>query len=121
MANISDLKLTSNGASWKDGAIEIEVSSAGASQLLADSKKGLIFILINMNETNKFLNIYSISGELLASLSPPSDFSFSYLTKHPDVGIAVVAGAKEKIDGWYDWHFGFDDLKKKLFRHCPAY
>ena len=92
------------------------------SQALLDEKTGNACVLFERKDNiPASLGLFNQRGELLANLLEPQNFLFSYLTYHPDVGFAVVAGSNEKVDGWYDWHFGIDLANRKLFRHCPAY
>jgi hypothetical protein len=55
------------------------------------------------------------------NLTATTGFIFSYLTRHPEIGIAVVCGRNEKVDGWYNWYFAIDVKIGKLTSHCPAY
>jgi len=52
--------------------------------------------------------------KILNSLEP-------FLTKHPNLGVAIVASSSDKIDDWYDWHFGYDVKKNEIYRDSPAY
>jgi hypothetical protein len=66
------------------------------------------------------LHVYSAEGKEIAVLGPPDEFQFYYLTSYSTVGVAVVCVAREPVDGWQDWHFGFDPKTKTLFRIAPA-
>lgn len=92
------------------------------SQALLDESTGNACVLFERTgDTPAGLALFNQRGQLLAHLAEPENFLFSYLTYHPEVGFAVVASANEKVEGWYDWHFGVDFANRKLFRHCPAY
>jgi hypothetical protein len=64
---------------------------------------------------------YNVDGTPKFEVTAPAGYIFSYITEHPEVGVAVVCGGNEKVDGWYDWHFAIDTKTGKLTRHCPAY
>lgn len=125
MTKILDLTLNDGDIHWTINGKIILAKRSKYTQALADESKNLVFALANNGKENEedinLLHVFAENGTLIASLGPPNGYNFSYLTKHPEVGVAVVAGTNEKIDGWYDWHFGFDLTKKSLFRHCPAY
>lgn len=121
MNTISDLLVIDGSVRWKNRNEQIEVSNIGVFQADADQDKELVFLLVRKSCDDVFLKILSASGDCLAVLSPPIGFDFSYLSRHPDIGVAVVAGANQRVEGWFDWHFGYDEARKALFRHCPAY
>jgi len=120
MKKISDLEVYGDKLSWKFSGDKVNVLQGEVAQALEDNQRNLVFALVGKSN-DSFLNVFSASGERLTVVQPPSGFSFSYLTKHPEVGVAVVAGADEKVQGWFDWHFGYDESDKVVFRYCPAY
>lgn len=121
MTKILNLELKNGRGSWIFDGQLITTSESGNVQILADEIKDLVFTLADGVVEQNQLNVFSKHGVLIRSLEPPEGYRFSYLTHHPEVNIAVVASADTKVDGWYDWHFGYDETKKELFRHCPAY
>lgn len=120
---IKNLEFTPGFICWRNKSERIDIVDSKAIQALADTKKDLIIVLRKTDEDVDLLEVRIIGpeGKIIANLKAPESFTLSYLTHHPELGVAVVAGANERIDGWYDWHFGCDVEKTILFRHCPAY
>ena len=99
-----------------------DLDTGAFSQALLDEKTGNACALFERTDSSSArLVLFNKRGEIVANLEEPENFFFSYLTHHPKVGFAVVASTNEKVEGWYDWHFGIDFTNRKLFRHCPAY
>lgn len=120
MEIIEDLDFDSEHLTWFFNGERVCIEEKGVTQVLEDRKRGLVFALIGPSEEIN-LHIFSRTGRRLSVFPPPQHFTFSYITTHPEIGVAVVGGANERVEGWYDWHFGFKESEKELFRHCPAY
>jgi hypothetical protein len=120
MTSNLDVDISDGVLSWKENGKKVSLNIAEASQAVGDNGRELVFVLVG-NDNDKTLEVYSSSGDQIATIYAPESFSFSYLIKHPEVGTAVVAGSNQKVDGWYDWHFGYDEKKNVIFRHCPSY
>jgi hypothetical protein len=107
---------------WLLDAAQVSLNVPNILQAEMDGKQKSIFVLSGVADSIPLeLRVVSIDGQGVDLCVVPEGFSFSYLTHHPSLGVAVVASANEKVDGWYDWHFGYDQNKAELYRFCPAY
>lgn len=110
-----------NIVSWKlgDNQVSIEIDNLEGAYLYLEGKT--VLALTGEGNSPPKLIGYSIYGTRKFEVAAPGGFAFSYITRHPEVGVAVVCGGNEKVDGWYDWHFAIDVKTGKLTRHYPAY
>lgn len=101
----------------------INISLDGVNFIQADQERCLIFVLKNKDNENIpcKLNIFNEEGDIVAELNPPEGFKFYYLIPYPKLGVSVVCSTDNPINGWPDWHFGYDDQKRELYRHAPSY
>lgn len=85
-------------------------------------KKAKIILVLNDLGGNESIKLfgYEFDGNLKFKTTPPKGFTFSYLTEHPEIEVAVVGSSSEKIEGWYDWHFSINGKTGELKRWCPA-
>ena len=123
MKDIQNLEVNKNEyVQWYYEKEKVLVESPHILQAVYNPKGPFIYALFSVGgEDPHYFKVYSAGGQEIVVLSAPAGFEFSYLTTHPSIGAAVVAGSNQKIDNWYDWHFGYDSETKELFRHCPAY
>jgi hypothetical protein len=107
---------------WSHDGEQIRVSGSGLEQAQLDAFNDRVFALEESPTLPGRLHVFAATGKEIAVLNPPDGFQFYYLTPYPKLGMAVVCVAPEPVEGFRDWHFGFDPKKKgKLFRHAPAY
>jgi len=118
---VDKFTMDKNIVSWSlgDKQISIEINDLKDAHLYAKGKT--VLALAGEGNYPSTLLGYNVDGTKKFEVAAPEGFIFSYLTEHPEFGIAVVCGGNEKIDGWYDWHFAIDVKTGKLTRHCPAY
>ncbi|NLP14220.1 MAG: hypothetical protein GX383_07095 [Clostridium sp.] len=118
---VKNFTVNKNVISWElnDGKISIAIDWLKNAYLYSKGKT--ILVLVGQVDFPSSLLGYSVDGKKKFEVAAPEGFVFSYITAHPEVGVCVVCGGKEKIDGWYDWHFAIDVKIGKLTRHCPAY
>jgi len=107
--------------SWLHNGKKKTISVKCPDQAIVFSSAEIILVLAGNEASPSVLYGYKPNGEKQFQTEPPEDFSFSYLTKHPEIDAAIVCGAKQKIDNWYDWHFAIEPHAGRLTRHCPAY
>lgn len=108
------------GWDYKNNKIILNVKNIQQIKLYEKKEIALLLVGEKINIAEK-LYVYSFSGEERFNLFPPQGFSFSYLTNHPEVEIAIVCSSENSIEGWYDWHFSLDIKTGNLKRYCPAY
>lgn len=120
---IKEFEVSPGHICWIHNSKKVEIYDSNVVQALADEKKNNVIVLRKLSEKSDLLELRVLEpeGNSIVDLKAPEKFTFSYLTLHPELGVAIVAGANEKVDGWYDWHFGFDKNAKSIFKHCPAY
>jgi hypothetical protein len=106
---------------WAFEGERVQPAGGPYEQAVLDTVNDLVLALEAGNGLPERLHVFSGSGKEVASLGPPQGFQFYYLTRYPKLGAAVVCVAPEPVDGWRDWHFGFDRKSSKLFRHAPAH
>ena len=90
---------------------------------MIDSNRSIEFELLENQNTAKTLLQLKFRDGSSAEISPPVGYEFSYLSRHPALGISVVASKIEKREkgSILDWHFGYDEKSGTLFKHCRAY
>lgn len=115
-----DISKNKDGLSWNYNGNVITLKIENIDNFLQVGDKKILLILQISKDNLLKLLIYNFKGELLFDLSPPKGFLFSYLTKHPEVEVAVVCSSDDRIEGWYDWHFKIDPETGCLQRWCPA-
>lgn len=120
---ITDFKINKDAGiiTWNANGNSVAVSCENLDGAYLYSKIETVLVLSGAGDFPTDLFGYSADGIKIFEKEAPEGFVFSYITEHPTAGIAVVCGGKEKIDGWYDWHFSVDPSTGKLSRHCPAY
>jgi len=116
--SISDDKKQIN---WDSGGNGITIICDRVHQAQLDEQQNLVIALLGINDTPSEMVIYNSNGSTNKTLSGPKDFYFSYLTKHPEIGTAVVCSTDSPIDDWYDWYFSIDFRRGALFRQGPSY
>lgn len=55
-----------------------------------------------------------------APVPPPEGYSFSYVAEGAGAPLVVCTG-DQPYDGWWDWHFAWDEDAQALRRAGPAY
>jgi hypothetical protein len=110
-----------NNISWFLNNNFIDVDCPNLDTARYFSNANIILALSGEGNYPDKLTGYNVTGERIFQVPPPKNYLFSYLTTHPSNPIAVVCSGKEKIEGWYDWHFGIDSNKGTLTRLSPAY
>jgi len=105
--------------SWLRKEQEKTISVSNVHQAMATDEQ-IVIVLSGKGDFPSVLSGYTPDGEQLFHVPPPKGYVFSYLTRHPAVGVAVVCGGDERKDGWYDWHFEISSHDGSLTRHCPS-
>jgi hypothetical protein len=123
MAGIRDFTFekTRRELAWVFEGERVQPAGGPFEQAVHDTVNDLVLALEAGNSLPDRLHVFSGSGTAMARLGPPQGFQFYYLTRYPRLGAAVVCVAAEPVEGWRDWHFGFDPGSGKLFRYAPAY
>lgn len=90
-------------------------------QAVFDKTLDCIFLLSpSFPQPNK-LHVLNSYGEDIAEIPSPDGASFYYLTTKNDNEVIIVCTFSDKVDGWYDWHYFYDNIKKKITREAPAF
>lgn len=55
-----------------------------------------------------------------APVPPPEGYSFSHVAEG-EGGALVVCTGNQPSEGWWDWHFAWDEEAQALRRAAPAY
>jgi hypothetical protein len=110
-----------NTITWDLNGYQITVSCENLDSAHIFTKNNLILALAGPGNFPSRLIGLSEDGNEIFSVEAPAGFVFSYLLEHPTVGIAVVCGGDNQIDGWYDWYFSVNPSTGGLTRSCPAY
>jgi hypothetical protein len=110
-----------NRINWNNNGVPVSVSCEFPSSAQLFASWRVVLVLAGAAEFPTVLLGFALDGKKIFEKEPPEGFVFSYLTEHPTAGLAVVCGGKERIDGWYDWHFVVDPSTGELTKHCPAY
>jgi len=118
LGNLSVNKRTGE-VSWLRKEKKNIVSINNVHQAMATDDQEVI-VLSGKGEFPSILSGYTPEGEQTFHVPPPKGYTFSYLTMHPEVGVAVVCGGDERKDGWYDWHFAINPHDGSMKRHCPS-
>jgi hypothetical protein len=107
---------------WTCEGTRVEPDAKDVELAMADPVHDLIFALESAAQgLPGRLHVFAAAGTEVAVLDPPEGFQFYYLTPYEKLGVAVVCVTAEPVEGWRDWHFGFDPKTRKLFRHAPAH
>lgn len=115
------INIVGDKVEWLFDSDQLSLDAPDVVQVEIDDERKLIFVMSGGNSIPLELRVASIDGKSINLCVAPEGFSFSYLTHHPSLGVAVVASSNEKVEGWYDWHFGYDRAKAEFYRFCPAY
>lgn len=108
---------------WSFGEKDIRPLIDDVESAMLDDVNGCVLVLLRNGEKfAKELRIFFPSGDEAARFKPPIGFDFfSYLTRYPNKGLAVVCSADSPVDGWRDWHFLYDIKSGRLEKYAPAY
>lgn len=122
MKKIESLKVNVNESivEWKYNNETLSMVFSNIDQALIDSSRNLLFVLDEKEGLPKRLSVISGSGEVLSTFSSPVNGDFYYLTITPEKEVLVVCVFSEKLDGWSDWHFSFNQNSRELERIAPA-
>ncbi|MGN5526132.1 hypothetical protein RBJ15_07505 [Pantoea sp. BS_4] len=122
MEKIESLKVKSDESivEWKYNNKTLSMVFSNIDQALIDSSRNLLFVLDEKEGLPKRLSVINGAGEVLSTFSPPVNGDFYYLTITPEKEVLVVCVFSEKLDGWNDWHFSFNQDSGKLERIAPA-
>jgi hypothetical protein len=120
---IQDLLLDkiNNTLTWCYDDNIISVKENDVQNAMVYKKYRMVIVLVGQDKNPSKMKGFLSNGVLKFEHSPPEGFMFSFLTEHPDIGLAVVCGATNKVNGWYDWHFSINPKTGDMKRYCPAY
>jgi len=123
MTSVSEFLVEKNEGliRWNLRKTPISIALRNIDQAMLDKINNTVFVLTGVNELPTYLHIYSSDGVEIMRTMAPVGFQFYYLSEYPKQGVSIVCVADNPVDGWRDWHFGFDFQKKELFRINPAY
>jgi len=121
MNKIQNLVLREDSAEWNYNNKKVVVPLEKIEQAEISDLTNSVYVLLKGDRLPSILKIFSETGHEIETTSAPEGFQFYYLTQHPDLGVSIVCVTSNPIEGWRDWHFGYDFNKRSLFRHCPAY
>ncbi|CAM2010605.1 hypothetical protein [Acanthopleuribacter pedis] len=119
-----DVDETAGKVRWRFQGKRVEAESANAlnGSALYFETGGFVGVMNGVKRDTHHVDCFDPrDGRLMFQVKAPEGFSISYLANHPDAAAAVVCGADEKVDGWYDWHFAIDPKNGSLKRISPAY
>lgn len=110
-----------NTLKWTLNESQISLSVEDLDSAMLDEKRGMIFVLSKSTPLPTLLTILNDDGSLLSILPPPDGAYFYYLTRDNTKEVLVVCSFSEKKDGWYDWHYSFEQSGGSLVRKAPSY
>ncbi|MEB6533654.1 hypothetical protein RAC65_03990 [Pantoea sp. BS_8] len=119
---IENLKVNAGESTveWRYNGETITMFFTNIDQSLIDSSRNLLFVLDKKERLPKRLSVINGSGKVLSTFFSPVNGDFYYLTITPEKEVLVVCVFSEKLDGWNDWHFSFNQDSGKLERIAPA-
>lgn len=106
---------------WRLGMEPISISLKDIDQAILNKASNIVLVLTGPSRLPDHLHVYSGGGLEIVKVIPPAGFRFYYLSEYAELGASIVCLTETPIDGWRDWHFGFDLKSKTLFRYGPAY
>ncbi|MGC0796117.1 hypothetical protein WKG85_12520 [Pantoea agglomerans] len=123
MSNINNLNVIADESlvTWKFKGKMFSLPVSDIDQVMIDESRELIFVLDQKKELPHRLSIISGCGEVVSTFPPPNGGQFYYMTIDAKKEVLVVCVFTEKIDGWSDWHFSFNQNDNLLLRVSPAY
>lgn len=123
MSEINDLNVMAceSIVKWKCKEKIFSMPFSKIDQVMVDGSRELIFVLDQKRELPQRLSIINGGGEVLSTFSPPDGGQFYYMTIDAKKEVLVVCVFSEKIDGWSDWHFSYNQKDNLLVRVSPAY
>ncbi len=123
MSNINNLNVITDESlvTWKFKGKMFSLPVSDIDQVMIDESRELIFVLDQKEELPHRLSIISGCGEVVSNFSPPDGGQFYYMTIDAKKEVLVVCVFTEKIDGWSDWHFSFNQKDNLFLRVSPAY
>ncbi|MGG6192670.1 hypothetical protein ACQV2B_01000 [Pantoea allii] len=122
MKKIEDLKVDADKSivEWKYNGEVFSMFFPDFDQAMVDATRDLLFVLDKKEKLPKRLSVINGHGEVLSIFSSPEKGDFYYLTTTPNKEVLIVCVLSEKLDGWNDWHFSFNENKGELERTSPA-
>lgn len=120
---ITDLKIDKNASivAWQYNGGEFKHSFDKLDQAMPDQNLSYIFVLSSANPLPQRLHILDHFGNEITEIAPPDGSTFYYLTSGERSEVLIVCTFFNKLEGWHDWHYSYDEKNKKILRRSPAY
>ena len=90
-------------------------------QAIANEKQGYVLILLKGENLPEKLIVLDKSGKEVEAVTSIDGFNLYYLSSHPKTEVSIVCVSDKPVDGFTDWHFGFDMRSHKFIRLNRAY
>ncbi len=121
MKKISEFSLIGNDVCWYFGDKNIKVSYPNIEQAIANVRQGYILVLLKGDNLPEQLIVLDGRGKEIENITSIDDFNLYYLSKHPKATVSIVCVSDSPVDGFTDWHFGYNLKEHKFTRLNRAY
>lgn len=121
MKKISEFNLTDNDMCWYFGDESVQVSYPNVEQAIANKKQGYILVLLEGENLPEKLIVLDGTGKEIENIMSIDGFNLYYLSIHPKTEVSIVCVSDSPVDGFTDWHFGYNLKEHKFVRLNRAY